>query len=181
MAVTGCAMQYLLLPRFAITCLQLCGAMGAHISIPLLVPGHPICFACASVVCLPFTNLEHVWQAAGQMMADPEVSRGVTGMIESLGQRAGGSRAVQAGQISQQGRGAEAGGLGAILNSLGPMMQQLAVGSSAPGSGAQQRTASADGGNSSSNWQAALSELDDDERPEWERTIRYCHTLRAYG
>ncbi len=66
------------------------------------------------------------------MMSDPEVSRGVTGMIESLGQRAGaGGRAGQSGQGSQSQGGSEAGGgLGAMLQSLGPMMQQLAVGAS---------------------------------------------------
>ena len=69
-------------------------------------------------------------QVAGQMMSDPEVSRGVTGMIETLGQRAGGTRADQSEQSPQAGGGgADAGGgFGAIMQSLGPMMQQLAVG-----------------------------------------------------
>ncbi len=64
------------------------------------------------------------------MMSDPEVSRGVTGMIETLGQRAGGTRADQSEQSPQAGAGgADAGGgFGAIMQSLGPMMQQLAVG-----------------------------------------------------
>ena len=171
-----------------------------------------------------FTGL---FQVAGQLMSDPEVTRGVSGMIETLGQRAGDSQG-QSGQSSQiGGGGADAGGgFGAILQSLGPMMQQLAVGASGQSQGAgkyiyrhcscthqacllalphytskqnvsqlcialschferpaghiviqlcmfsgtQQVAASATDG--SSNWQDALSELDEAEQAEWERTIR---------
>lgn len=70
-------------------------------------------------------------------MSDPEVSRGVSGMIENLGQRADDSQGPS-GQSPQTGpSGANAGGgFGAILQSLGPMMQQLAVGASGQSQGA---------------------------------------------
>ena len=115
-------------------------------------------------------------QAAGQLMSDPQVSQGVTGMIESLGQQAGG-RAGQSGQSPQRDGGPDAigGGLGAILQGLGPMMQQLAVGASGqPQGGRPQGTVgTADGSGSSNDWKAALSELDAEEKAEWERIIRY--------
>ncbi|KAL0020050.1 hypothetical protein WJX77_009390 [Trebouxia sp. C0004] len=118
-------------------------------------------------------NLNSLMQVAGQMMSDPEVSRGVTGMIETLGQRAGGTRADQSEQSPQAGGGgADAGGgFGAIMQSLGPMMQQLAVGAGqSHGTGTQQVAGSA--GGVSSSWQEALSELDEGERAEWECIIR---------
>lgn len=115
-------------------------------------------------------------QAAGQLMSDPQVSQGVTGMIESLGQQAGG-RAGQSGQSPQRDGGPDAigGGLGAILQGLGPMMQQLAVGASGqPQGGRPQGTVgTANGSGSSNDWKAALSELDAEEKAEWERIIRY--------
>ncbi|KAL0048365.1 hypothetical protein WJX82_001722 [Trebouxia sp. C0006] len=121
-------------------------------------------------------NMNSLLQVAGQMMSDPEVSRGVTGMIETLGQRAGGTRADQSEQSPQAGGGgADAGGgFGAIMQSLGPMMQQLAVGAGqSQGTGTQQVAGSAGGvSSSSSNWQEALSDLDEGEKAEWECIIR---------
>ena len=76
-------------------------------------------------------------QVAGQLMSDPEVSRGVSGAIGSLGQRAGGSQGPSGQSPQAGGRAADAGGgFGAILQSLGPMMQQLAVGASGQSQGA---------------------------------------------
>ena len=78
---------------------------------------------------------------------------------------------------SDQGQGTAAGGqgasglLGALAQSIGPMMQQLMVGdgssANAPGptSGAPMRSSTAD-------WKSALSELDEEEQAEWERVIR---------
>ncbi|KAL0042866.1 hypothetical protein WJX79_001929 [Trebouxia sp. C0005] len=118
-------------------------------------------------------NINSLMQVAGQMMSDPEVSRGVTGMIETIGQRAGGTRADQSEQSSAGAGVADAGGgFGAIMQSLGPMMQQLAVeAGQSQGTGTQQVAGSANGV-SSSNWQEALRELDEGEKAEWECIIR---------
>ena len=87
------------------------------------------------------------------------------------------------GRSGQSGQGAAAGGqgasglLGALAQSIGPMMQQLMVGDGHSSASAQGPTSSAPMRSSSADWKSALSELDGEEQAEWERVIRLLYHL----
>lgn len=84
---------------------------------------------------------------------------------------------AQGGGSGQMGQGAGAGGqgasglLGALAQSIGPMMQQLMVGDDRS-SNAQGPTSSAPMRSSPADWKSALTELDEEEQAEWEKVIR---------
>ena len=63
------------------------------------------------------------------------------------------------------------GPLGALMQSIAPMMQQLMVGSANSADGQGPPGAARTRG-STSDWKSALSELDGEEQAEWERLIR---------
>lgn len=75
------------------------------------------------------------------------------------------------------GQGTGAGGqgasglLGALAQSIGPMMQQLMVGDDRS-SNTQGPTGSAPMRSTIADWKTALTELDGEEQAEWERVIR---------
>lgn len=80
------------------------------------------------------------------------------------------------GQAAGQGA---SGPLGALMQSIGPMMQQLMVG--APHrSDAQGSSGTGPAPGSAADWRTALGELDGDEQAEWEKLIR-CLTPPALG
>ena len=124
-------------------------------------------------------------QAAGQAMQDPQTSQRMARVFQGVAQgphnRQGqGQGQVGSGPQSSPSDGAPGGGgLGAILGSL---MQSLNVGSpgQAQGASLQSRAGTADvnASSSSSDWQSALVELDEEERNQWERTIRQSRRLR---
>lgn len=109
-------------------------------------------------------------QIANQFMSDPEVSQAVSGMIENVGR----DSMARAGQRSgQAASGPAPEGLGGLIQGLAPMMQQLMSG----GSGQNSSQGASSGhhavqGRPSQNWQDALKELDEEERADWEQTIR---------
>ena len=110
-------------------------------------------------------------QVAQQFMSEPAVAQGLQ---EAMGSIANASRG--SGQSRQGPAHGEdpMGGLGAVFQSLGPMMQQLAVSSSASPhrEGSEGAGRNAQGSSSSDDWQAALAELDAEEKAEWETIIR---------
>ena len=87
----------------------------------------------------------------------------------------------RSGQPGGGGPGAS-GLLGALAQSIGPMMQQLMVGDT-DGANAQGPTSAARTRSSAADWKSTLTELDGEEQAEWERIIRclithlHCHAL----
>ena len=111
-------------------------------------------------------------------MSEPGVAEGVQDVIGSIAQDSGHrsqqSRQGAAGSNRQGSSTGQGGGLGALFQSLGPMMQQLAVGSSNQPSSTNASSSARDTSTASGSddWLSALSELDEEEKAEWEKIIR---------
>ena len=95
-------------------------------------------------------------------------------MADAGGSQSGSDRAGQmagnqrSGQIANSPAPGGMQGLGGLIQGLMPMVQQMVSGSAAGGSSrnaVQTRI--------NDNWQDALKELNEEDRAEWEGTIRY--------
>lgn len=109
-------------------------------------------------------------QMANQLMADPQVSQAMSGMVEQLGQGARGGRRDRAAREGQPAGALGQGpmqGLGSLIQGLAPMMQQLMSGRAGQ-SGPSATAISAQPADSSH----PLSELEDPERAEWEMYLK---------
>lgn len=106
-------------------------------------------------------------------MSEPAVAQGLQEAMGSIANASRGSgQSRQSTGPAPASAGNPFGGLGALIQGLSPMMQQLGVSSSGQPQHGGSQGAMRNAPSGSDDWQSALAELDEEEKAEWETIIR---------